>query len=149
MTTSAIPLRKYIQAWPMASLPEAQAEPIEKAGPRAPRSIARWPAAPLDMIIGMVNGLTRRGPSCSMIPTESSSARSPPMADETMTATRPALASVISKPDLARASAARGAGQDLEPVAAPHLACLDVRCRIETLHLAGDVHAQIGRHRPA
>ncbi len=104
MAASAIPLRMSIQAAPMPSAPEAQAEATEKFGPLAPVSIATSPLAPLDMSIGMAKGLMRRGPDSARVSTAISRVCNPPTAEQTVTATRCAFSSVICSPELTNAS---------------------------------------------
>ena len=79
IAASMVPVATSSQAWPMLSLAEAQAEATEKLGPRAPVSMAMSPPAPLGMSMGMVNGLTRRGPFSKIVLTASWKARMPPI----------------------------------------------------------------------
>ncbi len=103
MATSTISARSISQPIPMASLPEAQAEATDRLGPMAPMSIEVMPAAPLAIIIGMTNGLMRRGPLSAMAWTAASIDPMPPTALAIITPTRPAFSGVIEKRDCARA----------------------------------------------
>ena len=67
------------------------------------------PAAPLDMSIGMANGLTRRGPSWSTVSTADCRLSNPPIADDTITPTRPDSDSATSNPACSMASLAAAA----------------------------------------
>ncbi len=60
--TSASPRRIISHASPRAWPPVAQADETAKLGPRAPKTMAAWPAARLGIAIGMKNGLIRSGP---------------------------------------------------------------------------------------
>ena len=60
--TSASPRRIISHASPRAWPPVAQAEETAKLGPRAPKTMAAWPAARFGITIGMKNGLIRSGP---------------------------------------------------------------------------------------
>ena len=63
MARSSIPARTMWNAWPMACEAEAQAEAVEKLGPRMPNSMETWLVPALGMILGTVSGGTPRAPS--------------------------------------------------------------------------------------
>ncbi len=58
-----MPARTMWNAWPMACDAEAQADAVEKHGPRMPNSMETWLVAALGMIRGTVSGGTPRAPS--------------------------------------------------------------------------------------
>ena len=79
---------------PMALALDAQADMTAKLGPVMPNCMAMRPAARSVSIIGMVNGLTRRGPFLSSTWICSSMVRMPPMPEPTSTPQSGALSGV-------------------------------------------------------
>jgi hypothetical protein len=81
----AAPRRMSSAAWPMLSLPVAQAETGENDGPCAPTWIETAAVAPLVMIIGMLNGLSARWPRARSSSAWRSIVSKPPTAEPTTT----------------------------------------------------------------
>src|SRR3970040_1903129 len=131
MAASIIPARAISHPMPMASLLEAQAEATDRLGPMAPMSIELIPAAPLAIIIGITNGLTRRGPTSKMVRLGGSVGLIPPTARGDHSPTPPGILRRDGKPRLRQGLLHRWNGQELESVAPPRLFDVDVAPRVE------------------
>lgn len=83
----------------MASVPEAQAETVVSAPPRAEISIEMAAAAPFGMSIGTVIGSTRRGPRSRRLSQESSRVQTPPIPVPKATASRSGSTDASLRPE--------------------------------------------------
>ena len=103
-TTSARPLRIISKPWAMDSAPDAHAATGVWTPARAVNSIPTVAAAELGINIGMVCGLTRRGPDFCIASHELSNVSAPPIPVATETPRR--TGSTVVKPASAQASRA-------------------------------------------
>ncbi len=102
MATSAIPWAINIAPRISELLPVAQAVMIEEMGPVAPVRMATLPPAMLMQELGFMKGWGSF-PEATNVRSAAMSASSPPMAELKVTATRGAVAGVISTPALFKA----------------------------------------------
>ena len=104
MIARAQPRRMVSTASPIAWAELAQAEVVQKLGPRAPVVIETWPAARFVIMAGMRNGLMRPGPRLRRTSICSESVAMPPMPLAMKTPTSSRLVVSITRPELRRAS---------------------------------------------
>ena len=102
----AQPRRMVSAASPIAWAELAQAEVVQKLGPRAPVVMETWPAARLVIMAGMRKGLIRPGPRLRRRSNCSERVAIPPIPLAMKTPTSSRLVVSITRPELRNASVA-------------------------------------------
>ena len=140
----AWPRRIRLSAWPSASVPEAQAVLMVVLGPRRPSSRAMRAAPMCWPERVMIIGSARIGPFCTMSMYGAPRSNASPEVAMTTPICSRSSGSARSTPCVDQRLLAGGDGELHEARAAARRLAVQVVGRVEVLHLAGDLHGQVG-----